>query len=245
MEFACPYSGCGKPVSLRDVTCPHCHQSLSFGAILQYSLSRLVGGARRQARVGCPDCGEAVPLSAKECPKCGKAMTVGEVVDDTLKPVRKRWEDFKKDAAEDPGRQRRIQWTYFCLSALILWMLVGYVANHRTEDWLWQLGLCTIYLGVIAFLTAVIAPARVFRMMARWGWRVKMGLVCNYFSLLLVLQLFIGVFWVRAVTLATLFAVTYFGFLILVHLVSGVSQAFSSSTPHDPTAPQGRRARHD
>ncbi|MCP5525098.1 MAG: hypothetical protein H7A46_26535 [Verrucomicrobiales bacterium] len=229
------------------MTCPHCQQSLRFGAILRYTLRRLVGGARRQAQVSCPKCHRDVPLSAKECPHCAKPMAFGDLVDDKLEPVRRKWEKFKDDAAMDPGRQRRIQWTYFFLSALILWMLVSYVASHRTEDWLWQLGLCTVYLAVIAFLTAIIAPGGVFARMARWGWRVKMGLVCNYFSLLMVLQLFIGTFWKRAVTLATLFAVTYIAFLILSNILAPMAEPFQKKGPtrHDPTAPQGRRARYD
>ena len=246
MDFACPYANCGKPVSLRDASCPHCHEPLSVGAILRYQYRRLTGGVRRQARVACPKCRKPLPLSATVCPKCKTPVAFDDAVDHVLNPIRAWWEAWKARAAADPARQRRVQWTHLFLSGLLLWLLVSYVANHRAADWLWQLGLCAVYLAVIAFLTALIAPAGFFPMIARWGWRVKVGLTFNYFTLLLLLQMFIGAFWVRAVTLAVLFAVTYVAFLVLRWFLAPMAQSFAPpSNRFEPTDPQGRRARYD
>jgi hypothetical protein len=244
MDFACPHDGCGQPVSLHDASCPHCHQPLTLGAILGLSLRGLWRGVRRQARVACPQCGQELGLSATTCPDCAAPVAFEDTLDRLLAPLRARWAAFK--AGADPSRQRRVQWAHLILSGLILWLLVSYVADHRAADWLWHLGLSAVYLAVLAFLTALIAPAGLFRMISRWGWRVKIGLTFNYFTLLLVLQIFIGTFWKRAVTLALLFAVTYVAFLLLRWFLTPIGEAFASpSTQFDPAAPQGRRARYD
>lgn len=141
---------------------------------------------------------------------------------------------------------RRVQWCYVILSGLVLWLLVGYAAKHHSAEWLMQLALATVYLAVIACLTGMIAPPRMFAMIRGWGWRVKVGLVFTYFSLILVLQWLIGVFWVRALTLAALFAVTYIALLILNWFLKPmVPQPPVESRRFDPAAPQGRRARFD
>lgn len=242
MDFGCPYPGCGKPVSLRDAVCRHCQQPLGFGAIVRLQWRRLSGGIHRQTQVACPSCGEPLPLSASTCPACAAPLGVEDAVDRVLNPVRQRWEQFKFRALGDPARQRRIQWAHLLLSGLILWLLVGYVAQLDTANRIRLLGLCSLYLAVISFVTTLVAPEGFFRRIARWGWRVKLGLVCNYFSLLLVLQLFIGAFWTRAVTLAALFGVTLAATFLFRMFLSGPAEP---SSKFDHTAAQGRRARFD
>ena len=246
MDFACPYRGCGKPVSLRDVACPHCHKPLTVWAILRYYWTTLWRGLRRKAKVRCTGCGKALPLSATVCPKCNTAVGFEDGVEHFLAPARAWWAQFREKADKDPVRIRRIQWCHVLLSGLVLWLMVSYVTEHRSKDWFWHVGLSAVYLAVIAFLTSVIAPRGFFAMIASWGWRVKVGLVFNYFTLLLLLEISIGTFWKRAVTLGTLFAMTYAAFLILTSLLRPMVSTFAApSRQFDPTAPQGRRARHD
>lgn len=246
MEFTCPYRGCGKPVTLSQVVCPHCQNPLTFWAILGYYRKRAMQSLRKKTKVRCPQCGKALPLSATTCPKCDTSMAFEDALERVLAPARAWWAQFRTKADKDPVRMRRIQWCHLFLSALLLWVMVSYVTEHRAQDWLWHVGLSAVYLAVIAFLTSLIAPRDFFAIIAWCGWRVKIGLVFNYFTLLLLLEITIGTFWKRAVTLGTLFAVTYAAFLILTVMLRPMASSFPRpSRQFDPTAPQGRRARHD
>ena len=250
MEFVCPYCGCEENVSLRNVSCPRCQQPLTVGPVLKLYLRRgaetvrrLAGGVRQRAKIRCPERGYGAPLSATKCPRCSTPTAVEDAVEHVQGSLLARWDQFEDQAKKDPRLMRRFQRRLLMFSAVVLWLMVGHVSEHRSEHWVQQLALCSVYLGVIAFIVSLIAPGKLWGVLIGYGWRAQGAVVLSYFSLLLLLQVFIGTFWQRSVTLAALFGVSYLAYVIWSVLMNCKGSSTDSSH-HRISDPQGRRARY-
>lgn len=200
------------------------------------------GWFKRKVFFQCPYCGGPVPINAKVCPNkdCQKAITVNAAMS---KP-RQRWQRFVAQATTEDVR--RVQWGYIIGSGVLLWVLLELVQRQFAEHWVKQALLSVVYLAVFALLLPLIVPRHVFTTIAtRTGWRVRLGLLINYLSLLLLLQLLIGAFWGKALVMAGVFGVT----CVAMWLIRGVLlPTFLPPPPDnrfDPTAPQGRQGRFD
>lgn len=244
MKFACPK--CPHEIDLRDGACPKCGFTLTLGAVAGHYWDRLWSRAKQEAVIQCPGCGQPVPLTATVCPNptCGTAITVGSTVDAVMEPTRRRWRGFLDNAT--PATRRWVQLAYLFVSAAILWWLLAYVEKHHSENWIWHALLSVLYLTVFGIVTALVAPRRVFEAISSHAsWTVKLALVFNYLTLLLLLQIMISTWWARAVMLAGFFGATYVAVWLLRKLLLPMFSGEAEDSSFDPSAPQGRRGRYD
>lgn len=240
MKLLCPNPQCAHTVSLRDRACPNCGISLalkpvlnSYGRNLKISVST----------IQCPDCGQAATWTARACPNpsCRAPLTVDSVANAAMKAPRDRWQRFLDNATATTAI--RIQRAYLLASAALLWGLLSLAENQWTDHWLLYAVLAVSYFLMLGFLAPLIAPNVDFQTV--WNCatnRVKLGIICNWLSLLLLMQLLVGVWCARAVMLASLIVM---GCLAIWILCGGFSSAQNQETEFDPSEPQGRRARFE
>lgn len=243
MLFDCPQ--CAQAVDLRGKICPACGLPLTLGALVAFYWRRLRGGIRQSTSVRCPSCGKPVPIAEKNClnPDCRAPITVGGALDATLAAPRRRWLSFLENLT--PGMVRCFQWGYVLTSLFVLWQVLTFTEKHYSDKWVLHAGLSTVFLAVIVFLTWVIAPAGVLRVVSqRASWRIKIALVSNYLTLLLVLQMAISKWWTRALLLAGMFAVTWLAAWGLRSLLVPMVDQPPGQSQFDPSADQGRRGRY-
>lgn len=96
-------------------------------------------------------------------------------------------------------------------------------------------------------------PRRIFRAISqRTTALIKLALILNYLTLVLVLQAWISAWWARASILAGVFAVTWLGVWLLTTFLWPMKEDLQSlgappppTRRFDPMAPQGRTGRHD
>lgn len=246
MKWACPK--CGHACRWLAGACPECGFPLTVGAAARHYWHQFQSWLPRVTAVECPQCHQATPLTSKTCVACGAPITVQAAIDETLTPPKRRWARFKRESS--PQTWRRLRRCHFLLSAALLWWLLGYVEQHDPGTWVRHAALSVVYLAVLAFLAAWLAPRHIFFAFSRASRLLKLSLVLNYLSALVLLQLFIGVWWVRALVLAGLFAVTWLGAVLLCRWIMPVAaetaQVFLGADPRfDASAPQGRAAHYD
>jgi len=126
--------------------------------------------------------------------------------------------------------------------------------EHFEESWFAYAGLSMVYVVVFAVLARGIASRDVFILLPQRISRVtKLALVFNYLTLLLALQHFIGTWLLRSTMLACLFGITVLASWIARTCLSDFWEnlgkflappAAAVAQDHDPTRPQGRRAKH-
>ena len=175
-------------------------------------------------------------------------MTVGAAVEVSLTPLRRRWQGFLRRAK--PKTRRRIQWGYLGLSLALLWWLVGYTEGQLGKGLVGQAILSIVYLATFGLLAAVLVPKYVWTSFARrTSPLIKLAVVVNYLTLLLLVQNLIGAWWVRANILAGLFVVSWIGAWVLCHLFwptcLRTANILLGDAPRDfdPSDPQGRTVR--
>jgi hypothetical protein len=240
MKIACPK--CCDSV-IRDGVCPRCGFTLTVGGVWRFYRDRLARLFRRTAVIPCPHCGGEVRITASLCPHCNEAVTASAVVDTVTAPSRRLWRAFVNNPT--PGAMRRFQWAYLLASGLVLWGLLTYIQEHAGEHWLRESALSVLYLAILGFIVVLVVPSSVFEAVAeRAAWRVKLAMIANYLTLLILLQLAVGAWWAKALTLAGLFVAAYVGVLIMLAL-RGPPPDEDQQNRFDPSRPQGRRGRFD
>ncbi|MCL4180505.1 MAG: hypothetical protein KJ072_22510 [Verrucomicrobia bacterium] len=214
-----------------------------MSSVLAYGWKSVWGGLKQRAVLRCPDCGGPVPLNANRCPNpaCGAPITVASA---SAKPVG-WWRRFCRFIA--PVASPILQWGYFLISAVVLWQLLAYAERHHAAGWLPLAGLSVVYLAVLTLLARMLISQRIRTFVTqRAAGLVKLGLICNYFSVLVLMQIAIATWWARALTLAGLFGITWVGLWIFRNFLEPMFAANSGSqTVYDPMMPQGRRGRWD
>ncbi len=237
MKLRCPYPRCTQTVSVADRTCPACGNSLALQPIL-----RLYAGNLRNIVVGikCPDCGSTAQLPDRVCPNLAShsSLTLASVANALMKAPREHWHRFLDNANETTAW--RIQWVYLLASAALLWLALSCAEKQWSEHWFLYGVLAAFYFLAFGLLAPLVAPAVDYRRV--WDCaasRVKLGLICNWLSLLLAMQLLIGVWCARAVMLASLIVM---GALAIRLLSRRRSTNQSEEVDFDPSESQGRRA---
>jgi uncharacterized protein YbaR (Trm112 family) len=243
MRLACPH--CGNELSLADRACARCGRAIRPWtplAALAATVRRWVGSA---TALECPRCRQATPLRAHACRHCGQPLTLGVAVEVTLTPLRERWYRFVDVAG--PKTMRRLQWAHASLSLALLWWVLGYTERRHGGDWMAPAALSILYLAMVAFLAAALVPkAALVRVVQGTSWRVKLGLLMNYFTVVLLSQNVIAEWWTRAAMLAGLFVVTWAAALVLWHFFWPAYVTTSNfvmsegEAEFDPSNPQGR-----
>ena len=242
MHFSCPRCHHNQ-LKLTDQVCPHCGLGLTVPALCRHYWQTLRDGFTRAAVTRCPKCHQEVPLSATVCAQCGQATDLDASIEATLEPPRRRWRTFLRSAT--PATRRRIQWVYLLGSAAGLWWMLAYVEEHFTQKWLGYAALSVVYLAVLSFLAVSLIPPRVFQTLnRRASIPVKLALVANYLTLLLLLQVIIGAWWARALLVAGLFLITWLGAAGMSSLLASTQRrpAETGDVPHTKTRAQGRKA---
>jgi hypothetical protein len=130
------------------------------------------------------------------------------------------------------------------LSVVLFWGLLAYVEKTLTEGWFSHAVLAIAYLAGLILVADLLLPRFWFQTLnRRVGRVVKLGLLCNYLTLPLVLHVLVGAWWQRAVSLAAVIG----GSLLAVF----VARLILPSTPpeqdatFDPSVYQGRHGRYD
>ena len=242
MTFACP--GCGHKIKFGDAACAGCKLPLTVGAVM--------GAYLQKFRTRCPHCKFPVSISSPVCPSCKQAITVEAALKTTAKPATDKWEKFNRSASSKT--KRRFQWVYFFGSLILLGGLVNYLADSDSTQLLGRGLMSALYMGVTALMLKWFVPARVYRtVLQRASKLVKISLVFNICSLILILQIVIGHWWAQAAVLAALFAscwlAGYFLFNFIFPMSQGFRDFFTTGDQPDPRfnpeERQGRNARYD
>ena len=247
MGFVC--DECRRPIGLRDRACRTCGKEYTVQAFFSSLFRRATKGIPQSILVVCPKCRHRVPPTLVQCPDCGADLTVEAAMDEALEPLKDKWEAFGKSLG--PRMRRRIRVAYFLISAFVFWETLGYVEKHHAEGWILHAALSVLYLAVLLLLIMWLAPREKVK-----SWIIKpyasvgLGMVANYFTLMLLLQVFISAWWTRATILAGLFVVSWAGIKVFAgFLLPGIGQLFETvftrppENKVDPTKPQGRTGR--
>jgi hypothetical protein len=239
MRYTCPRCG-HEELKLTDKTCPNCKLVLSIRPLLKFYWHQWKKRLKRAAVTRCPHCNENVPLNAAAC-VCGESLKVGDAVAAALDPSRKKLEHFVNTAGT--GTQRLIQWLYLAVSLTAGCWLLNYVHAQYSKQWIGYAALSTVYLGVLVVLANWLVPQQVFKAVKCRGAPVKLALLANFLSLLLLLQLVIKAWWAQALALAALIGVAVLG-LLLSNFITSIQAGKSrpGDSIHTKTRPQGRKA---
>jgi hypothetical protein len=260
VKFACPQ--CSQEIDLRRGVCPGCHLPLTLGAVVKFYWSFWYTRCRQTAVVPCTECGGGVPITAKACPACKTPLTVNSAVEKTLAPARQRAGQLVAGGRETlarartsmkkatPETKRRIQWVYLLFSVALLWWLLVCAEQNEVGTWLRRALLSVVFLAASGMLVIVVVPRHMLQTVSRRASILsKLAMVANYLTLLLLLQMMIGVWWQRALILAGLVGVTCLGAWLLTVFWNATEKARNfigqDNQTFDPSAPQGRQGRFD
>ena len=240
MRFKCPYCRHGRP-KLTDEVCPDCGKQVSLRPLLKLCWQKFKDRFVRAAVARCPKCGENIPLNATVC-VCGASMELGAAVQTALEPPRKRWHGFVNAAG--PGMARFLQWLYLGISLVAGWWLLNYVQAQHSKQWIGYAALSAVYLAVLIFVGSWLVPQRVFQAVSQRARPVvKLALLANFLTLLLLLQLVIKTWWAQALALAGLIVVAVLGLMLSSFLMSlKAGKLRPEDAIHTKTRPQGRKA---
>ncbi len=247
MRFACPQ--CSHACGLFKGVCPSCGLSLTLGSVLRFYGQQMKAFLSRTTALRCPHCGAANPVKASTCVNCQTDLTVRVAMESVLSTPRQRWHNFLRSI--DAPTRRRIQWVYLIFSAALLWWLLGYFEKHGSSLFL-SMALSVIFVAVLAFFALWLIPRRIFRSVFLGASRiVKLALAFNGLALTMGVQLWIHVWWARALTLAGLFVIIWLGAWCLHRLILPMTNETAAvflgndSRDFDTEADQGRTAKWD
>ena len=249
MTFACPK--CGDNVRLSQAACDHCGFQLTVGAAVAFYWQRLRRGAQERAAFRCAACGQPAPINATACPHCKTAITVDSTMHAVLDPPRQRWRNFLIQAT--PETRRRIQWAYLLASGLVLWWMLADLEKKETGELLRDAMLSVVYCAVVTFIALLLVPRRIFHLVAQLTTaKIKLALILNYLTLVLVLQTWISAWWARASILAGVFGVSWLAVWLISTFLWPMNEDLRSlgappapDRTFNPAAPQGRTGRYD
>ena len=236
--------------SLTATTCSQCGMPLTLGTVGSHYGHRLVHWWRQNAVIACPWCRGAAPLYARSCPHCRQTITVQACVATSLRPLHRRWQRRRPI----PARVSRAlaQSAYLLGSlALLAWQLAAATLDEPVLIVL-RLALCAVILAVAALVSLWILPRQLFAALsARLSPVLKVGVLANYLSLLLLLQACIGGWLERSLLFVALLICTWVAGWVLHRLLwpvtVGVRQIFreQDGSWFDPSQPQGRQGGYE
>ena len=241
MEIICPKCGKGS-LTLGGRACPVCHFPPTVNAALAHYTGKLSGPLNRFRVACCPACRNIYSASQTTCLTCG-----GAIHSSLLFSLRYRFH-------QSLIIRFFIRWTYYSVSAFLLWRLLAYVETHQARkliDWLKYAGLSILYLASAGILVRWVVPISVMRAIThRAPAGVKLSLAMNFFSAVLILHVFVATWWTRASLFAGLFGVVLVGGWVLTRMIfptyqSSMAVMFGDGpTYHDTTTDQGRIIRY-
>ena len=251
MTFACP--NCGRAVSLRGTKCDGCQLSLGLVPLLKFYWGRFGKKVQDAAVVRCPNCPATIPIKSDRCPQCGHALTVESAVDSLVAPRKRRLFEWARSAS--PETKRRVQWMYFLFSLALLWLTMELVEKHFPGNVFLQSALAVVFLSGLGLLSAMLIPKDVIRTVTKRATAlVKLALITNYLTAMLVMRMLTTTWQEQALTLAGMLITTWIAGFVLTAFVwplkEEVAALHRDPSPTPPPTfnaanPQGRKARFD
>ena len=242
MNIRCPK--CDQPCGLS--ACSHCGFSLTLGSIWDHYRDRFQG----VFSLRCPKCQCAVPIPARACGHCGTRITIRTAVEDALEEPRRQWAG--SDVRRRNTMRRFVQWGYIVLSFFFLWAVLEIFERVTGKSWFAQAALTTFYLAISGVLAQFLVSRHFLRSLFFGPSRLmKLALLLNFLSSLLLLLLFIGATWNKSFRIAVEFMIIIVAGMLflryLLPLANNLIEALAGSTDHrfDSRDPQGRDVRWD
>lgn len=250
MKIRCPK--CENAISHSEGVCSQCGFSLTVGSVFKHYAGQSKLWLGRATSIRCPECSTAMPLSSTTCPSCGLSITVEAATDPKKQAVLAYIKSISARA------KLRLQLSYLLGSAVLLWWLLDYVFEKNGNMWFAHAALSFVLLAFFTLIFFWLVPRALLVRVAHGGPKhkpfsriIKLALVFNYLSTLLLIQLAIGAWPMRASILAVLFVGSFFAFSVLHTRILTVwgwmAELFSVPQPpqYDPAAAQGRRVKID
>jgi hypothetical protein len=251
MTFLC--AQCGKPVGRGDRVCPNpnCREPQDVRSVFKRWLEGMGIGVRRATAVRCPACNAVGSLEIGYCMKCGCNFTVAAAIAPLLRGPRRLWDRWKNKF--DSMSKQRFQRYFFWLSVFLFLAVLSIHEHFQPNKWGATALVAIIFLPLLLLLVLWLKPKRDPRAPRPppLGRIVKLALVFNYFSVLLLIELLVGVWLEKAVIIAVQCVVTLVAFYCFatffwpVWVALGEFFREQARAQFDPTSYQGRRARSD
>ena len=247
--FACP--NCGVGVGLNDRLCSGCKQPLGIVSLLDFYWNRLRQGVAAAAVIRCAKCPAAVPIGKSNCPSCGHPLSVGVAVDSVVQPPKRRLFAWAKSAT--PETKLRVRWMYFLFSLAILWWTLAVVQERFPGNIIENSALAVVFLTGLGLLGAMLIPKNVIKVFAKRASRLlKLALVANYLTAMLVMRILTNTWKEQALTLTGVLVATWIAGYFLTQLAwpmkEEVAALYREPDPEpkfNPSSPQGRKVRSD
>ncbi len=249
MMFACP--NCGVGVGLNDRLCSGCRQPLGIGSLLDFYWKRLQKGALAAAVVRCSKCSAPVPIRDPKCPACRHPMTVSVAVSSVVDPSKRSLFAWAKSAT--PETKQRVRWMYFLFSLAVLWWTLAVVQERFPGNIVENSALAFVFLTALGLLGAILIPKDVIRIVAKRASRpLKLALVANYLTAMLVMRMLTNTWKEQALTLTGVLITTWGAGFVLTRFVWPIKEDVAelyrepdAKPKFDPSNPQGRKVRSD
>jgi hypothetical protein len=208
--------------------------------VVGFAWRSLVAGLGERFGVRCPVCRDVIPAFQSVCPGCKTTLTVGRVVYETLGPSRER---AKQLIAPTPFKVTVFQWAYLLISAVVFWFLFVALQNKAGVDAILPALLSVFYLVLFLSLFAWMVPRpTIVALSRRAPKRIKLGLLLNFLTCGILLEMAVKEWWARATLLAALFGAIGVGFWLFWKFLWPMlgASAPSGPKPFNPQDPQGR-----
>jgi hypothetical protein len=206
---------------------------------------------KRATTVKCPACDATGSIKVGHCTVCGCNFTVAAALAPLLRGPRRLWDRYVTDATD----QTKQVWQrlHFLISLAAFVAMLMLLEDLQTGKWLVSSVLGVIFLTFLLLLFFWLVPRPLLVAAARCvSALVKLSLVLNYLTLLLLLQLAVSTWLWKAVILASQLVISVAAFHLLLSYVwpvwNAMAQSFRNAAEayeFDPSNPQGRRAYTD
>jgi len=232
---------------MTEPSCLRCGLETDVASLGQRVFRDGMSGFRARFGIRCPRCKAVIPAFESQCKNCGATL-----VESIKGAAGRNSERLRKLVAPTPTKKRLFQWFYFLASVAIAWFILAFLERRYSKDWLLHMSLTPVYLSVFFLLSLwVIPPKTIIAFRQRTSVLVKLGVICNAVTLLMLLQVFLATWWARSLMLATLFIATWLGAWIFWRFLWPMSNIMNTIytgdvvEEFDPQSPQGRKAYYD
>lgn len=233
-------------VALRDKTCAQCGTPTTVNALILRLGTRARMERRRLTTVRCPGCTQGVGMRMAVCPLCGTQLTVGAALGALFQPLDQRGRNLLQHPP--PMARAGAQWLFLLGSLKVMGILLVGLAMADGFD-LWGAALLSVPFFAMGLVVLVwIGPRPWQRHLAtRASGPVKIGLLLNLLSCLLLTQHLILNSWRASTILAGGVAVVWFGGYVAAKVLWPILVALreifgkTGAGCFDPSQPQGRK----
>lgn len=199
----------------------------------------------------CPHCNKAAPLLSKECPNCKKTIAVADAVAETTAPIQGLYHrNFDRPT---PEFVQRLQFGYFVLSIALLFIMLSVSGTSSWIEWGWSAALSVVFLAAIVMLVVWVMP-RKRPSRKPFAILVRLALVFNVLTFVVLLQWLIRSWWLTFVRLAGLLLIVACAVVALYRYLWPAKDEFQEALDKqrspgggsfDYMKPQGRKGAHD